>query len=111
MRDDDVKNLCEYEENRLVDIKKTYEQSLQNKDIPVSLRIDIKNNMENLRSALDYIAQDVNETIIIPYRKKNNMKLRRIIYFPYGQNEQDFNESIQRNLPDLKTISLDIYFQ
>ncbi len=107
MRNNDIKNLLAHVEKSLVNIKNSYDQSLHDKDIPAFLRIDIKNVMENLRSALDYMAQDVAMTI--SNRKTNNTALRKKIYFPYGKNKQDYDSSIKRNLPDLETVRPDIY--
>ncbi|NGX31127.1 MAG: hypothetical protein K940chlam8_00487 [Chlamydiae bacterium] len=108
-RYDDIKSLLADVKDRLLEIKNSYDQSLQNKVIPDFLRIDVTIVMGNLRPCLDYMAQDIYETIIAPHREKNNLKPRKRICFPYGKNEQDFNKSIQKNLPDLKTVRPDIY--
>jgi hypothetical protein len=89
----------------LVDIKSEYERSLREKNIPNSLRIDVKNAMENLRSCLDYMAQDIAEIIIIPYRRVNNLGLLNRVYFPYGKDEKSYNESVSKNLPDLQSVN------
>ncbi len=64
MRDSDVKSLLIEVESVLEGIKKSYDQAIQDKDVPDSLRIKIKNVMENLRSALDYMAKDIYEQFI-----------------------------------------------
>ncbi len=110
MRKKDVKILLEHVKAKLTNIKKKYDQSLHEKDIPGSLRVDIKNVMENLRSSLEYMAQDVHETLITPYRKIKNLKAITKVYFPYGKDEQHFRSSIKHNLPDLEIIKPDIYF-
>ena len=110
MRKNDVKILLEHVKVKLTNIKKNYDQSLQEKDIPGSLCVDIKNAMENLRSSLEYMAQDVYETLITPYRKTKNLKTITKIYFPYGKDEQHFRSMIKHNLPDLEIIKPDIYF-
>ncbi len=107
MRDDDVKNLLIHVEKSLANIKNIYDQSLHDKDIPAFLRIDIKNVMENLKSALDYMAQDV--AVMISNQKANNAALRKKIYFPYGKNKQDYDFSIKKNLPDIEITRPDIY--
>lgn len=107
MRNNDIENLLAHVEKSLVNIKNSYDQSLHDKDIPAFLRIDIKNVMENLRSALDYMAQDV--AITISNRKSNNAALRKKIYFPCGKNKQDYDSSIKKNLPDLEIVRPDIY--
>lgn len=63
-------------------------------------KVKFKNVLENLRSSLDYIAQDINEELL---NNKNK------VYFPYSQEQQNFKKSITRNLPDLETKSSKIY--
>jgi hypothetical protein len=60
--------------------------------------------MENLRSALDYMAKDI-ATIVCKVSKT----LQKNTYFPYGKNKKDYNSSIGRSLPNLKIIHPDIY--
>lgn len=109
MRDKDVKGLLEHFIKDLLEIKKKYYHSLNEKEIPFSLRIDVKNAMENVRSAIDYIAQDILDIVINPYRKNKSLKLLKRCYFPFGKDEKSFRESIGNNLPDLEKIRLDIY--
>lgn len=109
MRDSDVDSLLSHVEGDLVKIKSTYEQSLREKDIPASLRIDVKNAMENLRSCLDYMTQDIAKKLIVPYRVSNNLDDLKRVYFPYGKDKQSFDQSISRNLPDLDTINPNIH--
>ncbi len=54
MRQDSVNALLSHAKANLAKIEEDYKASLQRKDIVPSLQIDIKNLMENLRSALDY---------------------------------------------------------
>ena len=98
MRDDDVKTILAHVKKSLVHIKNTYDQSLQDKNIPDYLRVDVKSVMEHLRSTLDYMAID----IAVAIKKKR-------AHFPYGKNEQAFNNSIKSNLPSLKTVRPNIY--
>jgi hypothetical protein len=105
MRDSDINSLLMHVDSRLVDIKAAYERSLREKNIPASLRIDVKNAMENLRSCLDYMAQDMAEAVIMPYRRANNLSALKRVYFPYGKDKQSYDESVKRNLPDLQTVS------
>ena len=46
---------------RLSELQRAYEQSLHAKSVSVDLQIQIKNVMENLRSALDYCACESHE--------------------------------------------------
>jgi len=105
MRDSDINDLLMHVNSRLVDIKAAYERSLREKNIPASLRIDVKNAMENLRSCLDYMAQDMAEAVIMPYRRANNLSALKRVYFPYGKDKQSYDDSVKRNLPDLQTVS------
>jgi hypothetical protein len=109
MRDSDVKSLLTHVDGSLVDIKSAYERSLREKNIPVSLRINVKNAMENLRSCLDYMAQDIAEVVIIPYRTANSLSVLKRVYFPYGKDKQSYYESVNRNLPDLQSVRSVIY--
>ncbi|MBC8346526.1 MAG: hypothetical protein ISR89_07235 [Candidatus Marinimicrobia bacterium] len=110
MRNHDVDSLLSHIEDDLTNIKSKYEKSLREKNIPSSLRIDVKNVMENLRSCLDYMAQDIAEEIIVPYRTANNLSDLKRVYFPYGKNKQSFEQSVSRNLPNLESINKNVYF-
>ena len=55
-------------------------------------KITVKNTLENLRSILDYMAQD-----ILTKLKQNNNKLPNKVYFPYGQKENHFKRSVNKN--------------
>ena len=96
----DVKSLLDHTEQKLEIIKKCYDQALHEKNISDFLRIDIKNVMENLRSALEYMAHDIAQ--LLPGKRNK-------VYFPFGKNQQDFSEALKRNLPELQNHSPDIY--
>lgn len=69
-------------------------------------KIALKNTLENLRSALDYLAQD------ILFKLKANPKYKNLsdkIYFPYGQKENHFRNSVQKNLPHLQQFEPKVY--
>jgi hypothetical protein len=69
-------------------------------------KVLLKNSLENLRSVLDYAAQDVRKKqLAITGNKVGGNK----VYFPYGQTESDFKSSIQRNLPNLRNDLPDVY--
>jgi hypothetical protein len=63
-------------------------------------KVQVKNVMENLRSVLDYSAQDIAKKL-----KENpkNGSLDDKVYFPYGQRKNHFDNSVKRNLRPLKT--------
>ena len=80
---DDALALVEHAEAELPKIQKFYEESLQEKDLKPGLLVEIKNLMENLRSALDFVAQDLFSKY--GQSQKQNPK----IYFPYALDGQD----------------------
>ena len=105
MRIKDVDAFIEHASTDLVKIEKQYTHALSQKEVPRSLLIDIKNFMENLRSALDYIAHDIYEVLI----KKEGEKIIERVYFPYGKTESSFESNLDSNLPDLKILNPNIY--
>ena len=64
MRQSDIKKMLEHIDEDLVSLEEQYKQSLRSRKLPDGLAIDVKNLMENLRSCLDYSAQDIYETIV-----------------------------------------------
>lgn len=87
---DDAKNLVNHAQKRLDDIRGRYESSLADKEIDPELPIEIKNLMENLRSALDFSAQALHS--LHGSGGENTPK----IYFPYalaGQTETQFRNA------------------
>lgn len=89
------------------EIKNQYDKALKNKSL--DLRIPVKNLMENLRSALDYIAHDIYEIICQPDKIANGLSDSRTIYFPYAQNISNFASSVGLSLPNLSSLSPNVY--
>lgn len=108
MRQKDVRDLIEHIESNLEKVKREYEASIQSESISASLKIDVKNLMENIRSVLDYLAHDIYEKVIQPARASLGKKEIRNIYFPYGRVENDFRSSLARSLPGLGSLSPDV---
>jgi len=114
MRKDNVVALLEHAANalqgsNLKSLKQQYNLALTEKQIPTSLQVDMKNFMENLRSALDYMAHDIYEIVLKPERDKAGEKEIETIYFPYGKTENDFKSSIGSSLPNLQALCPSIY--
>jgi hypothetical protein len=84
-----------------------YDAALRNKSL--DLRVPVKNVMENLRSALDYMAHDIYEACCQPVRKASGQPDPKRIYFPYGRTEADFKSGIGSSLPGLAAASPPIY--
>jgi hypothetical protein len=89
------------------EILASYEIALSNKSM--DLRVPVKNVMENLRSALDYMAHDIYEVCCQPIRKKSGLPDPFNIYFPYGRTEPDFKSRIGSSLPGLATTCPPVY--
>ncbi|HQH17986.1 MAG TPA: hypothetical protein PKZ43_00410 [Bacteroidales bacterium] len=109
MRKNDVNALIEHAKNDFENIKNQYSKALDETSISSTLQINIKNFMENLRSALDYLAHDIYEKHIAPYRKTNGKPEIIKIFFPYGKTENDFKSGVGSSLPDLKIVSIKLY--
>ena len=88
-------------------IAASYESALRNKSL--DLRVPVKNVMENLRSALDYMAHDIYEVCCQPKRAANGLPDPKNIYFPYGRTEDDFKSRAGSSLPGIDTASPPVY--
>lgn len=96
----DIVELLSFVEEDISQIDVAYEVARKDESQLQVLRPKIKSCFENLRSSLEYSAQD----IWASYTKKKNS-----VYFPYGKNEQDFLVSTKKNLPALKEQRSDIF--
>lgn len=104
---DDAKELVKYTESQFDKIKKVYKQSLHKRSIEPELLIEIKNLMENLRSALDFIAHGLFN------KYGNSTKSNLKIYFPYAienQSKSVFQKQnrIEKCIPGLSISRPDI---
>lgn len=95
---DDAKELIQESKATFIEIKKAYDDSLNDKEVKSSLLIKIKNFMENLRSALDFTAYDLFD------KYGTSTTTNPKIYFPYAKNglsKADFQTKkiIEKNLP------------
>jgi hypothetical protein len=87
----------------LSDLKHAYEASLHAKKIREDLKVDIKNIFENLRSCLDYLAQDIFETCCASSKKPDRL------YFPIRSSLVEFDQTISRDYPGLQSMCKPIY--
>jgi hypothetical protein len=88
-------------------VKQGYDKALQ--DHSLDLRVPVKNLMENLRSALDYMAHDIYEACCRGSRADAGVSAPKNIYFPYGRTEQDFKSAIGKYLPRLEAYNRTVY--
>jgi len=91
----------------MIRIKAAYRESLAEKSIKPALAVEIKNLMENLRSALDYAATG----LFAKYGKSKSASPR--IYFPYALETQTVDEFRNTNrvetcIPGLGAVRPDI---
>ncbi|HUU49512.1 MAG TPA: hypothetical protein VMW81_00970 [Nitrospinota bacterium] len=104
---DDAKKLVLDCKDTLEEIKSTYEESLNERNIKPKLLIRIKNFMENLRSALDFTAHGLFD------KYGDQTKAGYNIYFPYAWECLDlkgFNAKklIEKCIPGLSSSRPDI---
>jgi len=84
-------------------VKKRYVASLSAKHVDPDLRIDIKNLCENLRSALEYLAQDIRA------RHCPGADPRKRFYFPILASRREFEGQTASWFPGLATSSPDLW--
>lgn len=90
MHNKDIQDLLEHTQNEITSISELAQKGTIKKVV-------IKNTLENLRSILDYAAQDIK----VELKRHNKNGVPDKIYFPYGQRENHFKKSIKDNLPGL----------
>jgi hypothetical protein len=83
-------------------IEREYNDSLHAKSLNPELRIDIKNLFENLRSVLDYLAQDIRD------RYCTSVNPRDRFYFPIFTDKPSFDAQIDRWYPGLRSVCPDL---
>jgi hypothetical protein len=84
-------------------LKKAYESSLAQKHVSEDLKVAIKNIFENLRSCLDYMAQDIFEAHCGGATKPDRL------YFPIRSTLPEFQQAVAKDFPDLNTTSKAVY--
>ena len=94
----DIQELLEHTQNEISTISDQSKKGTINK-------VSLKNTLENLRSVLDYAAQDMQSKL----KTLTSNKITEKVYFPYGQRENHFKNSVKRNLPNLSELMPSIY--
>jgi len=102
-RIDSINALLERCKQDSASIEQEYNKSLHAKKIEPSLRIDIKNLCENLRSVLDYLARDIRDKFSPPAKSGERF------YFPILPDSTQFNTQMPKWFPNLKTNCPDLY--
>jgi len=104
---DDAKALVEHAASEIPKLEQAYNDSLDQQCVQVALLIEIKNVMENLRSALDFAAHGLFDKYGSSTRSDPN------IYFPYAtltQTRAQFQKStrIENCIPGISKLRPDI---
>lgn len=98
----DIQELINKSKRDFETIKEEYNKSLHDEKISASLKISIKNCLENLRSVLDYLGKQI--------YNENNCKGANRTYFPiFSKDKQSFDKFMQENYPNLDTVDPTIY--
>lgn len=98
MLNEDIYELFEHAKNEISSISVQANNGTINK-------VALKNTLENLRSILDYVAQDIRDKL----KSKKGKSIKEKVYFPYGQRENHFLKSVDSNLPSLSQCCPKIY--
>jgi hypothetical protein len=84
-------------------LREAYDASLHDRTIRDDLKVDIKNIFENLRSCLDYLAQELFEALCKGAKKPDRL------YFPIRHTATEFAQTMQRDYPGLKANSKPVF--
>jgi len=106
-RKSDVGAILSAANEQYISVRQGYERALRDKSL--DLRVPVKNLMENLRSALDYMAHDIYESYCHSTQVASGRTDPTKIYFPYGQTEANFKASVGSSLPGLAGNAQDVY--
>ena len=98
-----IETLLRKSKTVFADLKRAYDSSLHEKHMREDLKVDIKNIFENLRSCLDYLAQDIFETHCPSVKSPSRL------YFPTLPTATEFNLTVSRGYPSLLTTSPIVY--
>lgn len=104
---DDAKELVTHASEEIPRLKAAYDESLNEATVKPKLLVEIKNVMENLRSALDFAAHGIFD------RYGNSSLANPNIYFPYSRLGQDLaafqsSNRIERCIPGITASRPDI---
>lgn len=86
-----------------VELKAAYDTSLHEKHVREDLKVLIKNIFENLRSCLDYIAQDTFESHCATSKKPDRL------YFPIRSTAPEFSLAVSKDYPGLQGAAKNVY--
>ena len=94
-RYDDIELLLDDSREKIQTVKREYQNIRTQKPEDPKLVLTIKHCLLNLRSVLEYATQEI-------WQSYNKTPKKRL-YFPYGETELLFNNSLKSNLPSLES--------
>jgi hypothetical protein len=95
-RIDDATELLDSAKSIIELIRSKYDEARSDEDVLKVARVEAKSALEHIRSSLEYVAVEIYQA----YSKKQTK-----VYFPYGRDEKEFLQSLNRNLPGLSKQS------
>lgn len=102
----DARTLITHSQANAELLRTLHKQCLAEKSVKPEFLVEVKNFMENLRSALDYCARGLFE------KYGHSIKANPRIYFPYARPSDDKssfrNETVERSIPGLPASRPDI---
>jgi hypothetical protein len=98
-----IEALIKRSRETFADLRTAYERSLHEKTIREDLRVDIKNIFENLRSCLDYMANELFEKYCAGAKRPDRL------YFPIRTSSPDFAQVMARDFPGVLSTSKPAY--
>lgn len=99
----DIKALLNAAERQLDAINKAYRVALAGTDIPDEVTVEIKNFLENHRSALEYLAIRIRKTCCARPGPKEK------VYFPIVSSRKEFTKAVKRSFPGLEPFRPDVF--
>ncbi len=102
-RGESIKALLRKVNKDLAELHTVYETSLHDEHVNEELKIAIKNIFENLRSCLDYLAQEIYEVFWGIEKKPERL------YFPIRSTASNFNQAIENDFPELPKKSKAVF--
>ncbi|GKX65844.1 hypothetical protein [Inconstantimicrobium mannanitabidum] len=104
----DAKICIQVSDSMLKNIEKIYNESLLNDSMPSTLKVTIKNFLENIRSSLEYITNYVFYTYCAKNYTGAELK-RKKVYFPIRKDKNYFNKCINKDFRGLRESNPEIY--
>jgi hypothetical protein len=104
----DAKVCLSVSNSMLKEIERIYNESLLKDSIPSTLKVTIKNFLENIRSSLEYITNYVFYTYCSENYTETELK-RKKVYFPIRKDKNYFDKCINKDFRGLHESKPEIY--